>query len=102
MKFFRISINLLIIIAFLSYSLPACSAENQPNPRLATPGFRGTEPFRIGVASMITPVDSWKYYMEIVEYIGEKLERPVRMIQRRTYDEMDILLEKGEVKVACV
>lgn len=59
-------------------------------------------PLNIGVASMITPVDAVKYYQEIIEYVGEELGQPVRMVHRRNYEEMDSLLEKGEVKIAFV
>jgi len=57
---------------------------------------------KIGVSSMITPVDAVKYYQDIIDYIGDQIKRPVRMVNRRTYDEMDVLLEKGEVKVAFI
>jgi len=60
------------------------------------------EPVKIGVASMITPVDAVKYYQEIIDYIGEELHEPVEMVHRRSYEEMDRLLEKGEVKIAFV
>ena len=58
------------------------------------------QPIKIGVASMVTPVDAVKYYQEIIDYIGEQINQPVQMIQRRTYEEMDLLLEKGDVKAA--
>jgi phosphonate transport system substrate-binding protein len=51
---------------------------------------------------MITPVDAVKYYQEIIDYIGEQIKQPVQMIHRRTYEEMDSLLERGEVKVAFI
>jgi phosphonate transport system substrate-binding protein len=51
---------------------------------------------------MITPVDAVKYYQEIIDYIGEQIKQPVQMVHRRTYDEMDAMLERGEVKVAFI
>lgn len=57
---------------------------------------------KIGVSSMITPVDAVKYYQEIIDYIGEQINQPVQMVHRRTYDEMDAMLERGEVKVAFI
>lgn len=57
---------------------------------------------KIGVASMITPVNAVKYYQDIIDYIGEQIKQPVQMVHRRTYDEMDGLLEKGDVKVAFI
>jgi phosphonate transport system substrate-binding protein len=60
------------------------------------------QPIKIGVASMVTPVDAVKYYQEIIDYIGEQINQPVQMVQRRTYEEMDSLLERGEIKIAFV
>lgn len=57
---------------------------------------------KIGVSSMITPVDAVKYYQDVIDYIGEQIKQPVQMVHRRTYDEMDSLLEKGEVKIAFI
>ncbi len=51
---------------------------------------------------MITPVEAVRYYQEIVDYIGEELGIPVEMVHRRSYEEMDRLLEKGEVKIAFI
>ncbi|TAN46057.1 MAG: phosphate/phosphite/phosphonate ABC transporter substrate-binding protein [Nitrospirae bacterium] len=59
-------------------------------------------PVKIGVASMITPVDAVKYYQEIIDYVGEQIKQPVQMVHRRTYEEMDSLLETGSVKVAFI
>ena len=59
-------------------------------------------PLKIGVASMITPVDAVKYYQDVIDYVGEAIGRPVQMVHRRTYDEMDTLLERREVKVAFI
>jgi phosphonate transport system substrate-binding protein len=51
---------------------------------------------------MITPVDAVKYYQEIIDYIGDQIKQPVQMVHRRTYDEMDAMLERGEVKIAFI
>jgi phosphonate transport system substrate-binding protein len=82
--------------AFLLVLLPV-SAFLAPCPSAAQ-----EEPIRIGVASMITPVDTVRYYQEIIDYIGARIRRPVRMVHRRTYDEMDKLLERGEIKIAFI
>ncbi len=69
---------------------------------LVPPAHAAEPPLKIGVASMITPVDTVKYYQDVIDYIGEQIGRPVQMVQRRTYDEMDKLLERGEVQVAFI
>ena len=81
---------LICFISFLSL-LPA-------HPALAL----SDDVVKIGVSSMITPVDAVKYYQDIIDYIGEQIKQPVRMVNRRTYDEMDSLLEKGDVKIAFI
>lgn len=77
----------ILVLAVLSAGLPAAHA---------------SAPLKIGVASMITPVDAVKYYQDVIDYIGEQIRQPVQIVHRRTYDEMDSLLERGEVKVAFI
>ncbi len=60
------------------------------------------EVVKIGVSSMITPIDAVKYYQDIIDYIGEQIKHPVQMVNRKTYDEMDSLLEKGDIKIAFI
>jgi phosphonate transport system substrate-binding protein len=60
------------------------------------------KPIKIGVVSMITPVDTVKYYQEIIDYIAKKIDMPVELVYKKTYDEMDRLLEKGAVDAAFI
>lgn len=58
------------------------------------------EPVKIGVAAMISPKETVRYYKQMIDYIGTKLGSPVEMVQKENYDEMDGMLEKGEVQIA--
>lgn len=58
------------------------------------------EPIKIGVAAMISPKETVKYYKQLIDYVGSKLGSPVEMVQKESYDEMDNLLERGDVQVA--
>ncbi len=60
------------------------------------------EPVKIGVAAMISPKETVKYYKQLIDYIGTKLGSPVEMVQKENYDEMDGLLEHGDVHVAFI
>ncbi len=60
------------------------------------------EPVKIGVAAMISPKETVRYYKQLIDYVGKKLDMPVEMVQRENYDEMDTLLERGEVQLAFV
>ncbi len=57
---------------------------------------------RAGVASMITPVSAVRYYQQVVDYIGKRLNTPIEMVHRTTYDEIDVMLENGELEVAFI
>ncbi len=57
---------------------------------------------RAGVASMITPVSAVRYYQQVVDYLGKKLGMPAEMVHRTTYDEIDVMLEEGQVDVAFI
>lgn len=59
-------------------------------------------PIRIGVVSMITPVGTVDYYQDLIDYISKKFGQPVEMEYRKTYDEMDRMLEKGSVDAAFI
>lgn len=71
---------------------------------LLAPSLALTSPtdLRAGVASMITPVSTVRYYQQIIDYLGEKLGMPAEMIHRTTYDEIDLMLEQGQVDVAFI
>lgn len=57
---------------------------------------------RIGIASMMTPSDTMAYYLNLVDYIAKKINMKGIMIQRKTYQEMDLLLKRGEVDIAFI
>ncbi len=57
---------------------------------------------RVGVGSMITPVNSVRYYQQIVDYLSDKMGIDAEMIHRTTYDEIDLMLEQKQVDVAFI
>jgi len=59
-------------------------------------------PLKIGLAAMISPKETLIYYNGLLGYVGQKLGRKVEMVQYRTYDEMDVALEKRELDFAFV
>lgn len=59
-------------------------------------------PLRIAVANVISPTGTLESYSPLVDYISEKLGRPVELIQRRTYAETNDLIRQGEVDIAFV
>lgn len=65
----------------------------------ATPAA-GPKPLRLAISSVLSPKDSIVYYRQIANYISNKLDRPVVLIQRQSYAEVGVLLAKGGADLA--
>lgn len=69
---------------------------------LPTPEGYEAVPLRVAVAAVISPKGTLESYSPFLDYLEAKLNRPVELIQRRTYLEINDLIEHGEVDVAFV
>lgn len=69
---------------------------------LPTPDGHSAVPLRIAVAAVISPKGTVQSYSPLLLYLEEKLNRPVELMQRKTYLEVNDLIEHGEVDVAFV
>jgi phosphonate transport system substrate-binding protein len=69
---------------------------------LASPASREVVPLQVGVAAVISPQGTLESYRELIEYMEQRLGRPVEMVQRANYEEINRLLETGQVEVAFV
>ncbi len=56
----------------------------------------------IGISAMISPKETLNVYQEIVDYIGEKLGKKTKLVQRATYAEMNDLVKNKKVVAAFV
>ena len=59
------------------------------------------EPLRIGLTAVIVE-DFLQLNRQLLQYVGEKVGVPVELVLRKSYQEMNDMLEKGEVDVAFV
>lgn len=80
---------------------PAASVDLTNLQPLPTPSVRET-PLRVAVAAVISPKGTVESYSALLNYLGEKTGRPIELVQRRTYLEINDLLETGEVDLAFV
>jgi len=74
----------------------------EPGTTAGSVGAAGGEPLRIAVAAMTSPKSTFIYYQDVLEYIGAKTGRPVDLIQRESYEEVNDLLEEGQLDMAFV
>ena len=69
---------------------------------LSAKNSKEEEVLRFGISATVSPKDTVNTYQEMIYYVGEKLGISVEIVQRKTYEEMDKLLEKGNVKAAFI
>lgn len=74
-------------------------SQRQPLPAIAPVEI---VPLRLAVAAIISPQGTAESYSELARYLGAKLHRPVELIQRRTYSEVNGLVENNAVDLAFV
>jgi len=99
------------IFLLLLIMVSACSPGQQTEPTayvdlnnlqpLPTPSQDGV-PLRVAVAAVISPKGTVESYSALMDYLSEKTGRPVELVQRRTYLEINDLVERGEVDMAFV
>ncbi len=98
-----------MVFLLLLFLLAACSPGVKPAATvnlsdlspLPTPALEQT-PLRVAVASVISPQGTVESYSLLLDYLSQKLERPVELVQRRTYLEVNDLIEQGGVDLAFV
>jgi phosphonate transport system substrate-binding protein len=59
-------------------------------------------PLRIAVAAIISPQGTIDSYRGLADYLGARLDRPVELVQRRTYAEINDLVARNAVDLAFV
>jgi phosphonate transport system substrate-binding protein len=67
-----------------------------------TQELRHSPSLRVAVGAMISPKETSIYYRQLIEYIGVKMGRPIDLVQRKTYGEINQLLGRGEIDLAFI
>lgn len=102
--------GVILILMLLVFSGCAASAATPEKARIDLIALEplpvrfneGIVPLRVSVAAVVSPRGTAESYQPLLEYLSEALDRPVELIQRRTYQETNDLIENGEVDVAFV
>jgi len=69
---------------------------------LSQPDVTEVTPLRVAVAAIISPKGTIDSYGPLLDYLEHELQRPVDLVQRRTYMEVNDLIAQGEVDLAFV
>ena len=57
---------------------------------------------RVAVAAMISAKESVVYYHQLLDFIAQRLGHRIKLIQRKTYSEINELLQKGKIDLAFI
>lgn len=57
---------------------------------------------KAAIASVVSPKESYAYYEEMVQYISKKLGGTVKIVQKRSYSEVNELIKNNEIDFAFV
>lgn len=101
--------RLVPLIIFMGGLLAACAGGKttpvielnrlEPLPAVAA----GEEvPLRVAVAAVISPQGTVESYQPLLDFLSAQLGRPIELVQRRTYAEVNDLIESGDVDLAFV
>ena len=61
-----------------------------------------TQSLRIAVSAIISPDETLVYYQDMFDYLSLKIGVPVKLVQRKTYQEVNDLVRKNSVDAAFV
>jgi phosphonate transport system substrate-binding protein len=62
----------------------------------------GQAPLRVAVAAMFSPRETFNHYHRLLEYIGRGVDRPIRLVQRKTYAEINALFPARQLDLAFI
>ena len=57
---------------------------------------------RVAIASVVSPKESYEYYDDMIQYISQKISGSVKIVQRRSYIEINDLIKNNEIDFAFV
>ncbi len=106
----RTRVGRFLTIVWVALLLVGCStASSEPLPTVhlhdlspvPTPDGH-VEPLHVAVAAIISPRGTLESYQPLMDYLQQELGRPVELVQRRTYAEVNDLVRRNEVDVAFV
>lgn len=100
----KASILILIILLLIFLPSTGCLRARKPPVEPEAESSRQAEkkPLRISIAGFVARKETFNSYIELSQYISKKLDRPVELLQRKTYKEVNALLKKGKVDIAFV
>lgn len=102
------SIALVGILAIVAASCgsaqrpPRVILSDQESRSSSTPYLPQSSVLRVAIAAVISPKETVNSYRALLEYMSARLDRPVELVQGKTYAEINDLVRSGGVTLAFV
>ncbi|WP_407309648.1 phosphate/phosphite/phosphonate ABC transporter substrate-binding protein [Desulfosporosinus sp. SB140] len=83
--------------------LPMVSIEQSKDPSLTNPlPMENQNVLRVGISSVLSPRETLENYQSLAEYLQKKIGRPVVLVQRQSYKEINDLVRDNGVDIAFI
>lgn len=101
---FIVLVVVLSIATGCSQSTPKQVRLSDVDPSITTVNQKKSEitPLRVAVSSILSPKETLTAYQPLLDYLENELNKPVVLLQRRTYREVNDIIENGTADVAFV
>lgn len=106
-KIWLMILSLGIIVALLvgcgaNQDLPQISIHEVEENPMVNNRYEQEEPLKVAVSAIISAKETIIYYEDLINYLGQALNRPIEIVQRKTYGEINDLLRVGQVDLAFI
>ncbi len=102
MKRFLLIFSLIILMGCSTVPTPTAVIQLGSLQPLPIAPSTNVKPLRVAVAAVISPQGNVDSYGPLLNYLSDKIDRPIELVQRRTYAEINDLIEVGAVDMAFV
>jgi phosphonate transport system substrate-binding protein len=105
-------LNHLLLIIITGYIYSGCAPTNgskavqvdmsSHEPISLESSIKDPDKLYVAVSAMISPMETFNQYNDLIEYISEKTGIPIEFKQRRTYEEVNLLLKEQKIDFAFI
>jgi len=102
--------NFLLMILFW-FSVSSCVPTGKENHEVDFKESNSTQQLHdydnsqvvyIAIASMTSPKETYQYYSDLINFISKKVGHPIYIKQKKTYEEVNKMLENSEIDFAFI
>ncbi|WP_434512074.1 substrate-binding domain-containing protein [Desulfitobacterium sp. AusDCA] len=83
-------------------NLPQVSIKTVDHLQTNPQSLKSKDVLKVGISSVLSPRETLENYQPFADYLQKKIGRPVQLVQRQTYQEINNLVSNQEVDVAFI